>query len=293
MRLKTSRARNRLQLFLAAFLFSTGGAAIKACSLTSWQIASFRSGIAAVCIGVLLPEARRNWTWRTFAVGISYAATLIAFVAANKLTTSANAIFLQATAPLYLLVLGPLILHEKIRRADLVVFVAIAAGIILLLSGSRGTKSATGIGTGDLIALFSGFSWAWTITGLRWLGKHDPTGSAATSTVIAGNLIAFLVCLPAAVPVGSPSMSNAAVVLYLGVFQVALAYVFLTRSIRHVPGFEAATLLLVEPVFNPAWTWLLQGERPASLALAGGAVIVLAAFGGTMWHARSELVRLR
>jgi len=81
------------------------------------------------------------------------------------------------------------------------------------------------------------------------------------------------------------------VVLYLGIFQVALAYVFLTRSIRHVPGFEAATLLLVEPVFNPAWTWLLQGERPAATALAGGAMIILAAFGGTMWQARSEVRR--
>src|SRR5579863_7731410 len=128
-KLETSRARTRLQLFLAAFLFSTGGAAIKACSLSAWQIASFRSGIAAVCMAILLPEARRSWTWRTFAVGAAYAATLICFVAANKLTTAANAIFLQATAPLYLLALGPLILREKIRRADIVVFAAIAAGI--------------------------------------------------------------------------------------------------------------------------------------------------------------------
>ena len=288
--LETSRARNRLQLFLAAFLFSTGGAAIKACSLTSWQIASFRSGIAALCMAALLPEARRKWTWRTFAVGIAYAATLIAFVAANKLTTSANAIFLQATAPLYLLVLGPLVLREKIRKADLAVFTAIAAGILLLLSGSRGAGTSYGVSAGDGIALFSGFSWAWTITGLRWLGKHDPEGSAATSTVIAGNLIAFLVCLPMALPVSAAAPKDEIVVLYLGVFQVALAYVFLTRSIRRVPGFEAATLLLVEPVFNPAWTWLLQGEKPAVRVLAGGAVIVLAAFGGTLWQARRELI---
>ena len=291
--LETSRARNRLQLFLAAFLFSTGGAAIKACSLTSWQIASFRSGIAALCMAALLPEARRNWTWRTFAVGVAYAITLIAFVAANKLTTAANAIFLQATAPLYLLALGPLVLHEEIRRADIAVFAAIAAGILLLLSGSRGSESGRGIATGDMIAIFSGFSWALTITGLRWLGKHDPEGSAATSTVIAGNLAAFLACLPAALPLRAASPKDVLIVIYLGVFQVALAYVFLTRSIRHVPGFEAATLLLVEPVFNPAWTWLLQGEKPGARVLAGGAVIVLAAFGGTLWQARREVVRQR
>ena len=134
------RARNRLLLFLAAFLFSTGGAAIKACSLSPWQIASFRSGIAALCMAALIPQARRNWTWRTFAVGVGYAATLIAFVAANKFTTSANAIFLQATAPLYLLVLGPLILREKIRGVDVAVFVAIAGGVALLLARPHGPE---------------------------------------------------------------------------------------------------------------------------------------------------------
>jgi drug/metabolite transporter (DMT)-like permease len=281
------RARYRLQLFLAAFLFSTGGAAIKLCALSAWQIASFRSGIAALCMAVLIPEARRNWTWRTFAVGLSYAATLIAFVAANKLTTAANAIFLQSTAPLYMLFLAPAILREKVRRADVAVFFAIAAGMTLLLQGSRASHPGSNhLAAGDLIALFSGFTWACTLTGLRWLGKHDPHGNAATATVIAGNLIAFLACLPAALPVMHAGAKDALAVLYLGVFQVALAYFFLTRSIRHVPGFEAATLLLVEPVFNPAWTWLLQGERPAPLVLAGGALIVLAAFGGALWQTR-------
>jgi DME family drug/metabolite transporter len=285
--LQSSRARNRLLLFLAAFLFSTGGVAIKSCSLTAWQIAGFRSGIAALCMAIAMPEARRNWTWRTFAVGTAYAATLIAFVAANKLTTSANAIFLQATAPLYLLLLGPLILREKIRGSDIAVFAAIATGVALLLYGSRTPQTGPSLAIGDAIAIFSGFTWAWTLTGLRWLGKHDPSGNSATATVVAGNLIAFLVCLPAALPVGAASFRDAAVVLYLGIFQVALAYVLLTRSIRHVPGFEAATLLLVEPVFNPAWTWLLRGERPGALVLAGGAVIVLAALGSALWQARA------
>ncbi len=240
--LQPSRARNRLLLFLAAFLFSTGGVAIKSCDLSAWQIAGFRSGIAALAIAIAMPEARRNWTWRTFAVGAAYAATLIAFVTANKLTTSANAIFLQATAPLYLLLLGPLILREKIRGSDIAVFAAIATGVSLLLYGSRAPQRGAGISLGDGIAIFYVFSWAWTLTGLRWLGKHDLKGNAATATVIAGNLIAFLVCLipiclPGMQPAESVSIKDAAVVLYLGIFQVALAYVFLTRSIRHIPRF--------------------------------------------------------
>ena len=82
-------------------LISTGGAAIKLTALSSWQVAGFRSGIAALVLWLLIPGARRGWTWRTALIGVAYAATLILFVLANKLTTSANAIFLQYTAPAY------------------------------------------------------------------------------------------------------------------------------------------------------------------------------------------------
>src|SRR3989442_11806346 len=97
----------RLRVIAAALLFSIGGAGIKACALTSWQVAGFRSGIAALVLFLLLPDSRRGWTRRTALVGASYAATMILFVLANKLTTSANTIFLQSTAPLYILLLGP------------------------------------------------------------------------------------------------------------------------------------------------------------------------------------------
>ncbi|MDP9169751.1 MAG: DMT family transporter, partial [Acidobacteriota bacterium] len=130
-----SPRRARLLLFAAAFLFSTGGAAIKSCSMTSWQVAGFRSGIAALVLLALIPEARRHWRWTKAAIGCAYAATLILFVVATKLTTSANAIFLQSTAPIYMLALGPFILGEKIRRVDLAVFAGIALGVVFLLKG--------------------------------------------------------------------------------------------------------------------------------------------------------------
>ena len=94
-----SRISNWLLLMAAAVLFSTGGAAIKAITLTPWQIASFRSGIAALSLAVFIPDGRRHWRWALFPVGAAYAATLVLFVMATKLTTSANAIFLQSTAP--------------------------------------------------------------------------------------------------------------------------------------------------------------------------------------------------
>jgi drug/metabolite transporter (DMT)-like permease len=108
----------RFRLVLAAALFSTGGAIIKSTALTGWQVASFRSGIAALTLLALLPAARRGWTWRTLVVAVAYALTLVLFVVANKLTTSANTIFLQSTSPLYILVLSPLLLREAVRPRD-------------------------------------------------------------------------------------------------------------------------------------------------------------------------------
>ncbi|MCP5120708.1 MAG: EamA family transporter, partial [bacterium] len=109
---------SRIQLVVTAVLFSTGGAVIKATTLTGWQVACFRSGTAAVAVLLLIPAARRHWSPRTVSVGLAYAATMVLYVTSNKLTTAANAIFLQSTAPLYLLLLAPWLLKEKIRRAD-------------------------------------------------------------------------------------------------------------------------------------------------------------------------------
>jgi DME family drug/metabolite transporter len=293
-----------LFLFSAALLFSTGGAAIKACALSSWQIAGFRSGIAAVVLYIFLPGARPSgkpgWTPRTWLIGMAYAATLILFVLANKLTTSANAIFLQSTAPLYLLLLGPLVLREPIRKVDMAVISAVAVGAVLLLFGSEVPASTSpDPGRGNLMALAAGAAWALTITGLRWMGKRADYADSSAATVIVGNLIAFVVCLPMAVPIGSAGVVNIGMVdigllLYLGIFQISLAYVLLTRSLRDVPGLEAATLLLIEPVFNPIWTWMIHGERPGAQALSGGLLIIAAAFAGTVWRIKfTELSQVR
>ncbi|MFO0567651.1 MAG: EamA/RhaT family transporter, partial [Polyangiaceae bacterium] len=95
--------RGRVQVVLAALCFSTGGAAIKATSLGAFQVASFRSGVAALAMLLLLPRARARWSWRALLVGLAYASTMVLFVSSNKLTTAANTIFLQSSAPLYVL----------------------------------------------------------------------------------------------------------------------------------------------------------------------------------------------
>ncbi len=274
----SNHLRARLQILAAAFLFSTGGVAVKSCQLTDWQIASFRCGVAAVVMGLLLPAARRRWSWHTLAVGGAYAATLTLYVLANKATTAANTVLLQGTAPLYLVLLAPLLLGERIRGRDLLVMAALGAGLFLLLSGDVAvTASAPAPARGNLLGALAGLSWAFTILGLRWLERG---GRNAAAAVVAGNLIAFLAPLPWALPAaGVPLDSRPADwlwVLYLGAFQIALAYILLTSGVRSVPAFEAALLLLVEPVFNPLWAFWVHREVPTPPILAGGALILLA-----------------
>lgn len=264
----------RLLLIITAILFSTGGAAIKFNSLTAWQVASFRSLTAAIVLWLALPSVRRAWTVRILILGCAYAATLILFVLATKLTTAANAIFLQATAPLHLLFIGPLLLKEPLRRSDWLVMAAMAAGMSLFFIGNEtAVDTAPNPPLGNLLAALSGLTWAITIAGLRWHERREP--NAGITTAFAGNLITFAVALGPALPVTAISLQNGLVVTYLGAFQVALAYVLMSRAVRHVPAFESAAILLVEPALNPIWAWLVLGERPSLLAIAGGSIILL------------------
>jgi drug/metabolite transporter (DMT)-like permease len=264
----------RLQLLGAAFLFSTGGAAIKAAALTGWQIASFRSGVAAVALWFMTPAARRGWTWQGALVGVAYAGCLTLFVLANRLTTAANTIFLQSTAPLYLLFLGPWLLHEPVRREDVGFMLAVGAGLVLFFVGvDRPLVTAPDPGRGNLLALASGFCWALAVAGLRWLSAGKGRGSPAAA-VVSGNLTAFLVSLPMALPLGSHGPGDWAIIGYLGIFQIALAYVFVTNAIHRIPALEASVILLLEPALNPLWAWVVQHEAPGAWALLGGAIIL-------------------
>lgn len=282
----SSRLGARLELLAVAVLFSTGGAAIKATALTGWQVASFRSGVAALVIWALVPAARRGWSRRTWIVSAGYALTMVSFVVANKLTTSANAIFLQSAAPLYILLLSPLLLKERVHRRDLLFMAVVLVGLACFFFGEQhAAVTAPNPRAGNLVALLSGVGWAATLMGMRWIGAREPEG-ATYPVVVAGNLLAFLVCLPLALPLGATRGGDWLVVGYLGVFQIGLAYLLMAKAIRHVPAFEASALLLLEPALNPVWAWLVHGEDPGPAAIAGGAIILVATLGKTFVESR-------
>ena len=169
---------SRLLILGAALLFSTGGAVIKATSLSGWQVACFRSAIAALTLLVFMPAWRRWWEPRALAVGAAYAATLILYVLANNLTTAANAIFLQSTAPLYVLLLGPRLLGERTRASDLAFTSLLFGGILLFFLGAEPPRiTAPHPERGNWLGLASGLFWALTLIGLRWLGRRDVPGA--------------------------------------------------------------------------------------------------------------------
>jgi len=295
-----SRPLARLEVLAAALLFSTGGAAIKATSpaLTGWQVACARSLVAAAFLALLLPSARRRMTRAQAVAAVPYAATLLLFVLANKTTTAANAIFLQATAPLYLLLVAPLWLGEKPRRSDLVLMLALGAGLALFFVGldaPQGTAPRPLLG--NVLAAASGLTWAFTMAALRRLAREEvaPGGrpGSAVGAALWGNVLVALATAPLAVRGPAPEPADVLVLLYLGAFQIGLAYTFLTRAVRSLPALEGALLLLAEPVLNALFAWAAHGEVPGPWSRAGALVILGATIAHTLGAARRHRRRGR
>ncbi len=265
----------RLQVLIAAVLFSTAGVVVKATTLSSWQVAGFRSAVAAVFL-LLVARIPLKPTWRTLGVGLIIAVTFITFIVANKLTTAAHAVFLQAAAPLYLVLLGPWLLGERVHIRDLPFLGVVLIGLVLLFAGSvTPTATAPNPVLGNIIGTASGVTWALVLVGVRYISRESGLRGAMTATFY-GNVFAFLLCLPFAFPVIDSRPVDWAVIGYLGCFQLALAYVLLTRGIGKLPALEASLLLLLEPALNPLWTFLVHGETPGLVGSIGGGLVLMA-----------------
>lgn len=271
----------RIQIVAAAALFSTGGAAIKIASFdggfSNWQVASFRALIASIAFLAMVKEARRLPKKLEVLCAIVYAGSMVSFVTANTLTLAANVIFLQSTAPLFVMLLGPWLLKERLRTRDFGFLFAFAVGTAILLSGeTHAAGSAPNPKLGNIIALLAGVLWAFSVTGLRFASRQGGTSATVVAT---GNVLAFVLCLaPALIAKGGGlypvehflSAKAWGALGYLGVFQIGLAYFSLTRGIKHVTALEASLLLMVEPVMNPVWAFIFQGERPGTMIVLGG-----------------------
>lgn len=283
-----SGGRARLLVIAAALLFSTGGAGIKVEAFDVAEVSMLRSGIAALALAALMRTGLRVSKGIIAAAAI-YAVMLSLFVASTKMTTAANAIFLQSTAPLYLLVLAPVFLGERFRSRDIAFFVALAVGMVFCFAGEpRTTATAPNPALGNLLGAASGFVWASTLLVLRGIGRADPAGPSTLSAVVFGNALACVFALPVAWPLAAASAGEWATVVYLGVFQIGLAYLCLSRAVGRLPALETSLLLLLEPVLNPVWTWLVRGEEPGAWTVVGGAIIIGVTAIRVVYEARHE-----
>jgi len=251
----------------AATLWSLGGLLIKWIDWHPLAIAATRSAIAAATLAVLLPRFRFSFSAVQWGAAACYVGTVALFVTATKLTTAANAIFLQYTAPVYIAFFAAWFLNEKPTRVDGILLILTLAGVALFFVDQI---SFTGL-WGNVAALASGVSFA----GLTVLLRKQKDGSPADS-VLLGNLFTALVFLPFAVR-SAPGQGSWLGLVLLGVFQLGLSYVLFTKGIRHVRALEASLLSMIEPVLNPIWVALALGERPQFWAIVGGILVIAAA----------------
>lgn len=253
----------------AAIIWSTGGLFIKWTTLSGLELSFGRSLLAAITVAIFTRREGFGLNRVTLLASILYAALLLLFVLATKETTAANAIFLQYTAPLYVLVLEPLFYKEKFRRRDLLTVIFCVIGMSLFFVGKLRPQDVTG----NLLALASGVCFAFYFLLLRHSSSRDVNRA---SSVIYGNLLVVLIAAPAGLrALPDINLHDALSVVYLGVVQIGVAYTLFTLGMaRGIRSLDAGIVGYIEPVLNPVWVFLVIGERPSHWALIGGAIIV-------------------
>ncbi len=263
--------RNRQGLAIAAvaacaLLWSTGGLFIKIVSWNPFAIAGIRSLVGGVVILIYLRRPRFTWSFAQIAGAVCYAVCMILFVAANKLTTAANAIMLQYTAPLYAAVFGWVFLKEKAAALDWVTILVVLGGMALFFMD----KLTLGGMQGNLLAIISGVFFAGSMVSLRAQKDGSPLESI---------LLAHVITLAVSLPFLRAPWPNAAGwggLAFLGIFQIGIASLFLAYGVRYVTAVQSLLTSVLEPLFNPVWVFLVIGEVPGPRALVGGAVILVA-----------------
>ncbi len=258
------RRKALLFLILTATLWSTGGVMIKAISWGPVAILGGRSIFSTIMFFIYLRRFPMHWTrWKVLAA-VAHIFTALLFITATKLTTAANAIFLQYTAPVYIILLGAWFLKEHPSRNDWTSMVIIFAGMALFF----GDKLSLNGLEGNILAMLSGLSMAVMNVSLR--AQKD--GTPAESILMA-HLFTAIVGFPYVLK-ESWTVTNWLIILYLGIFQIGFSFLFFTAAIKHVPAIEATLISTLEPILNPLWVFLFIGEEPGRFALLGGAIVL-------------------
>ncbi len=278
-----------LLVLIAVVLWSTGGLFIKLTTVDAFTVNAGRSFFAVLTVALFTFRKGLKPDKFTLLTSLLYAGTLSSFVYANKHTTAANAIFLQYTAPIYVLMFSPFLLKEKFRFSDLITVVVCIAGMSLFfLEQQNGTNSlAPDVFLGNIAALLSGLFFGLYLILLRH--PRSLVKNPAIS-IFYGNLIIVLFMLPFLInDPPNPTLTDFGAIAYLGIFQIGIAYILFTDGIAGgLRSLDASIIGFVEPLLNPVWVFLFVGERPAVWAILGGLIILSAVIFHTLKENRSK-----
>jgi drug/metabolite transporter (DMT)-like permease len=275
---KNDRTRSVIFLVLASLLWSSGGLLIKSIKLNAIAISGTRSLIASLLMLAIIRKPNLKFNKFKLGAAVSYVGTVMLFVMATKLTTAANAIMLQYTAPIYVALLGAWFLKERTTSLDWVTIFLVFGGMFLFFID----EVTSGGMLGNIYAILSGFCFAVMVLLLRKQKDESPLES-----VFWGNILTAIIGLPFLY--GSTLDTSSLIgLLLLGTFQLGMAYIFYALAIKHVPALEAILIPVIEPILNPFWVFLAFGELPGPWAFVGGFIVLAAIVGRSVMGARHD-----
>ncbi|MBT3275934.1 MAG: EamA family transporter [Spirochaetales bacterium] len=261
-----------LAVFIAAVLWSTSGLVIK---MIDWNPAAITGGRSFIAALVLIVVTRRLKAPKSFAgwmAAVSYACAMLTFVVANKLTTSANAIFLQYLSPAFIAFIGVFLLKEYPRKLDWIILAGVLASMTLFFI----ERIDSGKLAGNLIAILSGLFFAVFVIFMRLDSRGNNTDRIPLDNMIFGHLLAACLSIPFILSTPLPDTRGLLGIAYLGVIQIGLSSIFFAYGVSRMSALGTSLITLVEPIMNPVWVFLLIGETPTFLAaIGGGAIIIL------------------
>lgn len=263
---RNSKSSAIILLVITAVMWSLGGILIKSINAHPLAISGVRSAISCIIISLYVKKPKFTWSFTQLGAAVAYALMVILFVAGTKLTTAANAILLQYTAPVFVALLGAWLLNEKPKLIDWATIVVVIGGMILFFMESIDIKGVWG----NIFSLLSGVSFALFTIFMRMQKDGSPIES-----VILGNAITAVAGVPFLFT-ALPDTKGWVCLVILGVVQLGIPYILYSKAIKNAKAIEASLITMIEPVLNPVWVSIIIGEIPGILSLAGGIIVIAA-----------------
>jgi len=262
---RKERVKAIIYTIIAAALLSTGGILLKFIDMHPMAIAGSRGIIATAIVWMYLKKPNFTFSKAQVIGGICYALMVTGFILANKLTTAANAVVLQFTAPIWVAILGVWILKEKIRFYDGISIVVVSIGMVLFFLEDMGGGTLAG----NIVAILSGIALAGSTIGMRLQKDGSPV-----ETTLLGHIITVFLGLPFIFRANF-TFQNIIGILLLGVFQLGISYILYALAIKHLKALESMLIMFLEPILNPIWVAIFYGEKPSLYSLIGGIIILI------------------